>query len=115
MALTKIMILCITGGTVDKFIFHPSYLIVEVIDPVELIGRIRMRVLKQLIDGALKGDFPESQIDQMLRTMKVQLVDTGLTEYPETPEAEAALIRKYTMPDNELNSIGTAERDLQPA
>lgn len=94
--MAKIMFISVTAGATENYCFPSMYRIAEVTDEVEYIGHMRARIVKALIDEALKGTFPGENIDQILRTLRVKLQDTGLTEYPDTPEAEAALFERMT-------------------
>ena len=111
---TKVMVLEVTGGCVEDFVFTPIYRIVEVIDPTEFIGRIRARILLRLIEYAQKGVLPEDKIDKMMITVKVKLYDTGLTSYPETPEEEAALLSAWIQPkDSNSEEIVITPKETQ--
>ena len=90
----KIMFIAITAGATENYCFPSMYRIAEVTDEVEYIGRVRARIIKALIDEAHQGTFPGENIDQILRTLKVKLFDTGLTEFPETEVEHAALFER---------------------
>lgn len=94
--MAKIMFISITAGATEKYCFPSMYRIAEVQDEQAFIGRLRARVLKALVNEAHKDTFPGENIDQILRTLHVRVHNTGLTDYPETPEAEAALFERMT-------------------
>ena len=94
--MSKIMFISITAGATENYCFPSIYRIAEVTDEVEYIGRVRARIIKALIDEAHQGTFPGENIDQILRTLKVKMFDTGFTEYPDTPEGEVELFERMT-------------------
>jgi hypothetical protein len=92
--MAKIMILEVSGGRGDYRV-EPFKRIVSVQDEVDFLGTMRLNVLKELMAAVRDGSLTELEQAGILHSIKTRLTDTGLTEYPDTPEAEAALYRKY--------------------
>jgi hypothetical protein len=93
--LSKIMFVKVTAGVAGNYVFTPMYKIAEVNDEKEFLGHLRARILKKTLSEA-RGE----NVEHILNTLKIKLHDTGLTEYPDTPEAEALLFERMTQWEN---------------
>jgi hypothetical protein len=91
----KIMLLEVKGGTGD-YVIGPYRRIVSVQDETEFLDTIRTLVLHEIIDAIETGKVKDHEQADILRSIKVRLTDTYLSEYPDTPEEQAAMYRKYT-------------------
>jgi hypothetical protein len=94
--MSKIMLLTITGGT-ETYSIGPARSLVSVQDDQEFLKSMRAIVLKKLIEESSAGSLPDDQQAEVLRTLKLRLSDTGLTEWPETTEELNALYERMTI------------------
>lgn len=92
--MAKIMLLEVSGGQGD-YAVESFRRIVAVQDEADFLAGMRINVLKELMAAVRDGSLTELEQAGILHSIKTRLTDTGLTEYPDTPEAEAALYRKY--------------------
>ena len=84
------MLLSVTG------IPEPWQRLVSVEDEVAFLGQLRAIALKEIIDAMAEDKQPmDSEIQaEILRSLKVHLKDTGLTEFPESDAEQAALYKR---------------------
>lgn len=91
--MAEILMLSVVGGGEA-----PYRRLVEVDDPVRYLGILRAKLLREMI-GRINAsptpiDVDDRQADA-LRTLKVKLYRTGLTEYPDTEEEVSEIYRRF--------------------
>ena len=99
--MARIMLLTVTGGAKD-FVVGPWRRIVSVQDEIEFLGTMRAIALKEIIDAINLKQVPEDIQAEMLRSLKLRLTDTGLTEFPESETEQAALYKRMNEPEEVL-------------
>ena len=91
--MSRILMLAVVGGGEE-----PYRRLVEVDDPVRYMGILRAKLLKEMIDrlnvSPTPIDIDDKQADA-LRTLKVKLYETGLTEYPDTEDEVSEIYRRF--------------------
>lgn len=95
----KVMLLTVTGGYGDHTVATWRR-IVSVEDEVAFLAAMRLVALKELAkymetvgttdDYKYKDDLAAG----LMKSLKLRLTDLGLSEYPETPEEQAALYKR---------------------
>ena len=97
--MSRLLILSITGGSRT-----PVRKLVSVEDPIRYLGILRAKLVKEQIDYMAQNYIPSPETDNeqanFLRTLKVKLYDTGLSEYPETDAEVEALYRRFDASHN---------------
>jgi len=93
--MTKLMLLTVYGVDGDYSIGSWQRL-VAVADETEFLGKMRAQALKELVDESGKGKIPEEDQVKILRSLRLRLTDTGLTDMPETDEERTALWERMT-------------------
>lgn len=102
--MTKIMLMTVTGGDSDLSV-GPWRRIVSVEDELEFIAQMRIFALQEIKQELAKDPSPVDDDIQaaILRSLKIRLTDTGLTEYPESHAEQAALYERMTKGDDGNN------------
>ena len=91
----RLKLLQVTGGAGD-YVIGPYRRFVTVVNDMEFIGSVRAQVQKELIQTVLEGGLQDNEQANLLSTLKVRLFETGLDDYPETPEAQNELYLRFT-------------------
>lgn len=91
----KLYLLTVRGGVGD-IILGPHRRLVEVADPIEYIAAVRMRTLQEIVETINNKEVSDDVQAELIRSLRVNLRDTGLTTFPDTPEEQAALFEKWT-------------------
>src|ERR1700675_842038 len=91
----KLKLLQVTGGAGDHVI-GPYRRFVTVVNDMEFIGTVRAQILKDLIDAVQTGSMLDEEQAELLKSLRVRLYETGLDDYPETPEAQTELSKSFT-------------------
>jgi hypothetical protein len=97
----KIMLLIVTGGA-GEYTVGPWQRIVSVPDEIEFISTMRAVALKELITAINLNQVPEDMQAALLKSLKVKLVDTGLSAYPESEAEQVALYKRMNEPEEIL-------------
>lgn len=93
--MSKLMLLTVYGVSSDYSIGTWQRL-VSVSNEAEFLGTMRVKALKELIDEGNAGHIPDDQQAIMLRSLRLRLTDTGLTDMPETEIERTALWERMT-------------------
>jgi hypothetical protein len=99
--MTRVYFLQITGGTIGDYVFQNILRLVETSDPDQIVGNIRARFRRDLAKGVVDGRYPAELVNAMSQSLRVKMLDTGLTEYPDTSEEEVELFNKLQEAINE--------------
>lgn len=101
----KVMLMTVTGEA-GPHVIGPWRRIVSVEDEIEFLGMMRAVAIKEIAEALnaepIQGLSHDDVQAELLKALKIRLTDTGLTEYPDTPEAQAELYRRMTQPEEEI-------------
>lgn len=93
--MSKIMFMEVRGG-VEEFRILPWRRIVTVVDEDEFIAAMRLIAMREMKEAVENRSLPEDIQADLIKSLKIRLTDTGLTDYPETPEEQAKLYERMT-------------------
>jgi hypothetical protein len=94
----KLMLLSVYGAGTEYHINSWERLI-TVLDEEQTLAQMRIVALKELAAEVKRERIPDEQQMNILRALRIKLIDTGLTEMPETEEERIALWSKMTNRD----------------
>ncbi len=94
----KLMLLSVYGVGTEYHINSWERLI-TVLDEEQTLAQMRIVALKELAAEVKRERIPDEQQMNILRALRIKLIDTGLTEMPETEEERIALWAKMTNRD----------------
>jgi hypothetical protein len=101
----KVMMLVVTG-VAGAHSVGPWRRIVSVEDEVEFLGMMRAVAMKEIVDALNAAPVPGLMNDdvqaELLKALRLKLIDTGLTEYPDTEQGQAELYKRMTQGDEVL-------------
>lgn len=95
----KVMLFTVTGGFGDYSV-STWRRIVSVEDEIQFLATMRLVALHELArfmeNVPTNGDYKakEDIAAGLMKSLRLRLFDLGLTEYPETPEEQAALYKR---------------------
>jgi hypothetical protein len=93
--MARIMLLEVSGGRGDYRV-ESFRRIVSVQNEEDFLATMRLNVLKELMEAVKDGTLTELEQAGILHSIKTRLTDTGLVEYPQSTEEEAALYRRFS-------------------
>jgi hypothetical protein len=116
--MNKVMYLVVIGSKIGSYDFEPTFCIIDTTDPPEYANRVRARIVRELQQGVIRGEYSDEEANSMLGSLRVSLYHTGLEDYPSTPEQQAAVYQKFIDKMKEigdhLKSIGSNTRWPEP-
>lgn len=93
--MSKIMLMEVRGG-IDEFRIAPWKRVVTITDEAEFIATMRIIALRELRTAVENRAVSEDKQAEILRSLKIRLTDTGLTDFPESTEDQAKLYERMT-------------------
>lgn len=102
--MAKLMLMTITGG-IDGHVVGPYRRFVSVEIPEDFIAAMRVNLIKEVQGLSKAGQLDDDKQADLIKSVRIGLKHTGLADYPETPEAQAELYRRFTQmpkPEEEL-------------
>lgn len=93
--MAKLMLVSVYGVGGDYFI-QPWQRLVTVVDELQTLAYMRTMALRELSSSIRIANIPEENQIGILKALRVKLIDTGLTEMPESEADRIALWEKMT-------------------
>lgn len=91
----KLMLMCVYGVG-GEYAIDPWERLVTVVDEIQTLAQMRVLALKELQEEVKRKQIPDEEQFSILRALRIKLVDTGLTEMPESEEERIALWKRMT-------------------
>ena len=95
MPVVRLLMMTVAGG-----VQTPYHKLVTVDDPMRLIAFVRARMLAEYVKKlshipVLPPELQDEVNEEVLRSLKVKIYETGLNEYPETDAEVEALYKRF--------------------
>lgn len=102
--MAKLMLMAVTGG-IEGHLVGPIRRFVSVEVPEDFIAAMRVNLIHEVQRLTKAGELDDDKQAELIKSVRIRLMPTGLSDYPETYEAQAELYRRFTQmpkPEEEL-------------